>query len=130
MRRKIKYGRLFTVWLLMAVYVLTLFRVALPYVSYKLNYHYISTTLCENKAKPALQCNGKCYLKKELKKAMEEESAKKEISQKTLETESLPITLELDFTSHYLYIQKLQFPAIEQSLLSPALKNLTPPPKA
>src|SRR6185312_2302900 len=122
MKRKIIYGKLITIWLLMAVYFLTLFRVALPYVSYKLNYNYISTTLCENKAKPALQCNGKCHLKKEMKKAMEEESAKKKINQKTLKTESMPISLELDFTLYYLYIKKTQFPIIEQSLLSPKLK--------
>ncbi len=41
----------------------------LPVVDYLVNYDYISTVLCENKAKPELKCNGKCHLMKELAKA-------------------------------------------------------------
>lgn len=52
---------------------LTMSKLCLPYFSYQLNYDYISTVLCENKAKPEIACHGKCYLKKELKKAGEEE---------------------------------------------------------
>lgn len=33
------------------------------------NKDYIANVLCENKSKPALHCNGKCFLKKQLKKA-------------------------------------------------------------
>lgn len=40
-----------------------------PLVDYAVNYDYITTVLCENKAKPILQCNGKCHLMKELAKA-------------------------------------------------------------
>jgi hypothetical protein len=40
-----------------------------PLVDYAVNYDYITTVLCENKAKPTLQCNGKCHLMKELAKA-------------------------------------------------------------
>lgn len=47
----------------------------LPFIQYQLNYGYISEKLCENKAKPKLQCNGKCYLKKQLKKTSEQEQA-------------------------------------------------------
>lgn len=36
---------------------------------YKANQAYVAQTLCENKAKPAKNCNGKCYLAKQLKKA-------------------------------------------------------------
>ena len=44
-----------------------------PVVDYVVNYNYISTVLCENKAKPELKCNGKCQLMKGLAKASEEE---------------------------------------------------------
>lgn len=44
-----------------------------PVVEYIVNYHYIATELCENKAKPEMHCDGKCHLKKELAKASEEE---------------------------------------------------------
>ncbi|GAA4888905.1 hypothetical protein GCM10023311_11090 [Flaviramulus aquimarinus] len=44
-----------------------------PYVEYVLNQDYIAEFLCVNKDKPKLQCNGKCYLVKELKKQQENE---------------------------------------------------------
>jgi hypothetical protein len=34
---------------------------------YQVNKNYIAATLCENKEKPAMQCNGKCYLAKKMK---------------------------------------------------------------
>jgi hypothetical protein len=36
---------------------------------YQVNKDYISKNLCENRAKPQMKCNGKCYLRKQLKKA-------------------------------------------------------------
>ena len=39
-----------------------------PYVEYVLNQDYIVEFLCSNKEKPELQCNGKCYLAKQLEK--------------------------------------------------------------
>lgn len=36
---------------------------------YQLNKEYVANNLCENRNKPQLKCNGKCYLKKQLKKA-------------------------------------------------------------
>ena len=35
-------------------------------MEYYANYEYIATILCENKDKPYLECNGKCYLQKQL----------------------------------------------------------------
>lgn len=45
----------------------------LPVLDYIINYDYIANVLCENKAKPQLQCNGKCHLMKELAKQSENE---------------------------------------------------------
>lgn len=42
-----------------------------PYVEYMVNQDYIVEFLCANKAKPELQCNGKCYLVKQLEKQEE-----------------------------------------------------------
>ena len=39
----------------------------MPIIDYYANYDYIATVLCENKDKPYLECDGKCYLKKQLK---------------------------------------------------------------
>ncbi len=44
-----------------------------PVIDYVVNYEYISKVLCENKEKPAMHCNGKCHLMKELAKASETE---------------------------------------------------------
>ena len=51
-------------------------RSVLPLIDYAVNYHYISTQLCENKNKPELLCNGKCYLKKELAKSSQNSTCK------------------------------------------------------
>ncbi|MBK8599718.1 MAG: hypothetical protein IPN80_03480 [Flavobacterium sp.] len=60
-----------------------------PLVEYVTNYDYITKVLCINKAKPKLQCNGKCHLMKELAKASESEkpiqSDKKDTSKQEIE---------------------------------------------
>lgn len=49
----------------MLIFIISV-RSYLPLLDYVINYDYISTQLCENRNKPELLCNGKCYLKKEL----------------------------------------------------------------
>lgn len=36
---------------------------------YEANIDYVSRTLCENRDRPMMHCNGKCFLKKQLEKA-------------------------------------------------------------
>jgi len=43
-------------------------------VCYQLNKDFISSTFCENKSKPELQCDGKCFMKKQLKATDEDQS--------------------------------------------------------
>ena len=50
-----------------------LLKPVLPFLEYAVNYDYITQVLCENKAAPELECNGKCHLMKELAKASENE---------------------------------------------------------
>ncbi len=59
-------------------------------MDYWVNYDYIANELCENKAKPEMHCDGKCHLKKELAKAVEDEksassSDKKDTSKQEVE---------------------------------------------
>lgn len=42
---------------------------------YELNKKYIAANLCENRDKPAMHCNGKCCLKKQLKKLDDEKGS-------------------------------------------------------
>ncbi|MCR8558968.1 hypothetical protein KXD93_15025 [Mucilaginibacter sp. BJC16-A38] len=43
------------------------------YAGFELNRNYIASTLCENRDKPWLHCNGKCYFIKKIKQAQENE---------------------------------------------------------
>ncbi|GAB1307479.1 hypothetical protein KH5_01620 [Urechidicola sp. KH5] len=38
----------------------------MPLIEYNLNKEYIVSVLCENRNKPELGCNGKCYIAKEI----------------------------------------------------------------
>lgn len=51
------------------LYLLAMIRPLVPIIEYHANYDYIAAVLCENRDKPYLECNGKCYLEKQLKKA-------------------------------------------------------------
>ncbi|WP_428224553.1 hypothetical protein [Flavobacterium sp.] len=74
-----------------------LLRPVLPLVEYVVNYDYISKVLCENKAKPQLQCNGKCHLMKQMAKASEAEKPlsqdKKQLKMEWEEMFVLPVQL-------------------------------------
>lgn len=62
-----------------------LLKPVLPFIEYAVNYDYITQVLCENKATPELECNGKCHLVRELAEASENEkplsSHKKSVSE-------------------------------------------------
>lgn len=70
------------------------FRPLIPLMEYAVNYDYISTTLCVNKSKPELHCNGKCYVSKELAKTNDSDSSPlnktKNSGQKVLDICTLP----------------------------------------
>ena len=53
------------------------------YVGYELNKTYISTILCENRDKPKMECNGKCYLKKKIKQADKQEQKQERTNSKS-----------------------------------------------
>jgi hypothetical protein len=59
------------------------------YAGYQLNKNYIAAKLCENRNRPWLHCNGKCYLMKKLKQAEEKQNASEREAQKNLVQESL-----------------------------------------
>ena len=75
--------------LLLLVALALFLKPVIPVLDYVVNYHYISTVLCENKNKPELKCCGKCHLKKELANASEGEkptsSNKKDTSKQEVE---------------------------------------------
>lgn len=77
-----------------------------PVLDYIINYDYIANVLCENKAKPQLQCNGKCHLMKELAKESENEKPlsndKKDNSKHEIEVlfyQDINLLVDTKFTS-------------------------------
>jgi hypothetical protein len=54
------------------------------FAGFELNRHYIAANLCENRDKPWLHCNGKCYFIKKIKQAQENERNDERQSQKNL----------------------------------------------
>ena len=61
-----------TPYLFVFLYAMAMLRPITPFVEYVVNKDYIAEFLCVNKDKPALQCNGKCHLYKEVEKQQEE----------------------------------------------------------
>lgn len=87
-----------------------LLKPVLPVIDYVVNYEYITKVLCVNKAKPKLQCNGKCHLMKELAKTSESQtpiSSNKKIA--TQELEVLFFEEIKSFNIRYIYFDKNQF---------------------
>ena len=54
------------------------------YAGYEVNQKYIAEKLCENRSKPWLNCNGRCYLMKKIKQAEEKERNTERGAQKNL----------------------------------------------
>jgi hypothetical protein len=48
------------------------------YAGFQANQSYIAKELCENKSRPWMHCNGRCYLMKKLKEATEKEKRQQE----------------------------------------------------
>jgi hypothetical protein len=58
------------------------------YAGFEMNQSYIASKLCENRNKPWLHCNGKCYLMKKVKQAEEKQNASERETQKNLVQEA------------------------------------------
>src|SRR5690349_6746549 len=54
------------------------------YAGFKMNQNYIAGKLCENRNKPWMHCNGKCYLMKKIKQAEEKQNSADRETQKNL----------------------------------------------
>ena len=79
-------------------------------VQYQAQKDFIAKTLCENKNKPSKGCQGKCYLKKQLKKAEEAEK-------------NLPSTLKEKMEVAYTIQETFQF-AFFQETIAPEFNDL------
>ena len=73
-----------TAIILLAALLSTNFSRYFVYAGFELNKDYIAAKLCENRDKPWLHCNGRCYFMKKIKQVQESEKNDERQSQKNL----------------------------------------------
>ena len=107
------------------LFLLVSFQQALIIVHFKLNQQNIEQEFCVNKAKPELQCHGKCHLKKELEKSekndLEQSSIFKKIDMLPNQDFEFPIHI-LKMINNKVLIYK------EFTHFEPYLEIFVPPP--
>lgn len=92
-------------------------------VYYQLNKTYIANQWCVNKDRPALKCEGKCYLGKQLKKAEEgqQKALQKWLQEKEIFLESdhtkLPRNPLVELRELYPTLQEFPLPAMDRVVL-------------
>jgi len=93
---------------ILAMFILV--KPVIPVLEYIVNYDYISKKLCINKDKPALKCNGKCHLMKQLAKVSDDEKPisndKKDNSKQEVEILFYQEVSRLIFFSDFCFINK------------------------
>lgn len=108
------------------LFLLVSFQQALIIVHFKLNQASIEKEFCVNKAKPEMQCHGKCHLKKELEKSdntdLELTSIGKKIDIVLISNIDFPIFIVKAIKPGKIAIYK------EFELLEPYLEIFVPPP--
>ncbi len=68
--------KIVAIWVLIAVLLQT-FSAAIIVSDYLANKKFISERLCENRSRPQLHCNGKCYLKKKIARESGEQNGER-----------------------------------------------------
>ena len=71
-------------FILLFVMVFNIFRYQIPYIQYNLFKDYIAKNLCVNRDKKDNYCQGKCFLKKQIKATDENNNASENNNNKKL----------------------------------------------
>ena len=94
-----------TAWLLIISVLTVNYSRLFVYAGFKLNQNYIASKLCENRDKPRLHCNGRCYLMKKIKQAEDKQNNAEQQSQKNLLQEAYcESRTPLKFFSHIIQV--------------------------
>ena len=99
----------------------------LVFIGFEANQTYIAKELCENKDKPEMHCNGKCYLMKKLKQAQDKEQKQERQSQKTQIQDAVVVT-PMVFKQYALAETKLHIPA-SMGMLQSIKNSIFHPPQ-
>lgn len=97
------------------------------YAGFEVNQKYIAEKLCENRDKPWLNCNGRCYLMKKIKQAEEKERSAEHQVQKNLFQDAF-LTTSFAFKFHAQLLQLFSQPYLLQ-LPQQTGKSLLRPPR-
>lgn len=105
-----------------------------PIADYIVNYDYIVNVLCENKDKPELQCDGKCYLSKMLAKEAKDDGNNPFEQRQTAVEQVQPLSFQSvqDFEFSELFYSSSERSIIGYSkiaLSSPYILDLIQPPE-
>ena len=121
----------FTAILLLVTLISSNFSMFMIYAGFEMNQKYISETLCVNKARPWMHCNGKCYFMKKVHQA--EENEKKQDAKDNLNRLELSFFQEpyqLSFIEPViLYTVKASVPAYTYQYSSRYIDTIFRPPK-
>ena len=98
------------------------------HVGFELNKNYIASVLCENKDKPELNCNGKCFLSKKLKQVEEKERKEEQQTQRKMFQESFIVSSVLLFNNNITLIRKVSFHENPEALPDGSSDIFHPPP--
>lgn len=102
------------------------------FAGFELNKKYIAATLCENRDKPWLHCNGKCYFVKKIKQAQENErreAAKDNLNRLEVSFFQEPFTLVF-IEPVILEDNKSHFPQYTYQYTNPYIDTIFRPPKS
>lgn len=106
------FKRYIALFLLVLVSIKTLL-VPFVYLDFELRKDYILQQLCENRFKPELHCDGKCYLSKQLHKVAENNASKEaqkhaSFLKKIVEDTFEELTFTVEFPPHFIGINVTQ----------------------
>lgn len=116
----------FTVFLLIAAITSASFSRLFIYAGFQLNRGYIAAKLCENRNKPWLHCNGKCYFMKKIKQAQDHDKNDERQAQKNFIQEAL-FAQKPDVRFYSQLLQVMQVPAYRIALPNAYLPIFQPP---
>ena len=104
-----------------------------PIVEYIVNYDYIVNVLCENKDRPELQCDGKCYLAKQFAKETKN-SEDNPFGERCSKLESIHLVFfealaPIDFTLTVFDKKRNNFPGVSGLISSLLFSDFGKPPE-
>ncbi|MDL5511268.1 hypothetical protein QSE00_05550 [Arenibacter sp. M-2] len=104
-----------------------------PVAEYIINYNYIKNVLCENLDKPMLNCDGKCYLAKQLAKESQQDQenpfGEKKTKTETLTSLFLETLPQIDFGINIHLLQSKNFGIAQVFIPTLLTSDISQPPE-